>query len=397
VKVVWLSPYPVSALQPELVFKRAVSTHPCSWIVALSNALRNLSDIDLHIITASSGISDDRLVVRNGIHFHVLRHTFPFTSRGYPSYLPLDTLTGYKKLRTRIGEVIEHVEPRIIHVHGTEYAYGLAGLDARLPAVISIQGLVTLYRAVEDSLFFRLQARLERDVIERGEYFGSRTRWADEFIKSINPQATIFFMPEAMDPLYFSVQARPAANRILFVGGVQPRKGIATMIQAMKRILDVVPTATLTVVGNGSPEYVAALKRFSKQIGVAGSVEWLGRKNPLEISKLHAESSVLAVPTLMDNSPNTVAEAMVSGLPVVASRVGGIPSMIEHGETGLLVEPEEPEQLAAAISTLLKNEKKRELLARNAQSIARGRHQPSVVAETTLSVYRQILEKEGRL
>ena len=74
-------------------------------------------------------------------------------------------------------------------------------------------------------------------------------------------------------------------------------------------------------------------------------------------------SAVLIHPSHIDNSPNSVAEAMASGLPVIASNVGGIPSMIENGVTGLLVEPRNHRQLAEAVISLLHNEAERKRLA----------------------------------
>ena len=87
---------------------------------------------------------------------------------------------------------------------------------------------------------------------------------------------------------------------------------------------------------------------------------------------------------------------MVSGLPVIASNVGGIPSMIENGATGLLVEPRNHRQLAEAVIALLHNEAERKRLASMAKEVAFERHLPSKVAEKTLSVYDDIVAKEMR-
>ncbi len=86
---------------------------------------------------------------------------------------------------------------------------------------------------------------------------------------------------------------------------------------------------------------------------------------------------------------------MASGLPVVASDVGGIPSMIEHGATGLLAEPGNHRQLAEAIIALLDDEAYRKRLAGRAKQVAFERHFPSQVAEKTLNVYREIMARES--
>jgi glycosyltransferase involved in cell wall biosynthesis len=100
------------------------------------------------------------------------------------------------------------------------------------------------------------------------------------------------------------------------------------------------------------------------------------------------------LPSANENSPNTLAEAMVSGLPVIATSVGGIPSMVEHGKTGWLVPPHNPPDLANAILDLLNNPEKRTRLGQAARQRARDRHLPEHVATQTMDAYREILTHE---
>jgi glycosyltransferase involved in cell wall biosynthesis len=94
----------------------------------------------------------------------------------------------------------------------------------------------------------------------------------------------------------------------------------------------------------------------------------------------------------MENSPNALAEAMVSGMPVVATAVGGIPSLVDDGRSGRLVAPGDPKQLAAVLAELLADSGKRAALGREAQMVARQRHLPETVAEQTMRVYKEILD-----
>jgi glycosyltransferase involved in cell wall biosynthesis len=148
------------------------------------------------------------------------------------------------------------------------------------------------------------------------------------------------------------------------------------------------------VVGEGPPAYLAELKRRAQEIGVDGSIDWLGFKTAAEIAALHTRSALLIHPSHLDNSPNSVAEAMASGLPVIASNVGGIPSMIEHNRTGLLVAPRNHRELAQAMIALLRSRSERVRLAGAAKEVALARHLPGYVAEQTLHVYRDVLAKE---
>jgi glycosyltransferase involved in cell wall biosynthesis len=396
IRIAWLGPYPTKLLQPELTIARSPKgEHAASWIVNLANALTKREDVDLQMITASAGIRENQTVTKDGITFHVIRHTFPFTIRGFPEYMRLDALTRYASLRRQIRKVILKLQPDLIHVHGTEYGYGLAALETNVPIIVSIQGIVNLLARISPSIFFRLQASIERHVIRTAKYFGSRTAWANSFIRNMNNTATIYDLPEAVDQVFFKKVAKQSNQNILMVGSVIQRKGIEEALDAMRLVLVACPSSKLFVVGEGNLDYLQELKQRTKSAGIEAHVEWLGFKPAEEIAALHAVSAILIHPSHLDNSPNSVAEAMASGLPVVASNVGGIPSMVENGATGLLVELRNPRQLAEAIIALLHNEAERKRLASRAKEVAFERHFPPEVAEKTLNVYKDIIARES--
>jgi glycosyltransferase involved in cell wall biosynthesis len=396
VRIAWLGGYPLRLLQPELSILRRSQDHPASWIVNLARALSETDDLELHVITAGSGIRENQTITKHGITFHVMRHTFPFTIRGFPEYMPLDVMTRYTSLRKQVKKVILELQPKLIHVHGTEYGYGLAALATNFPTIVSIQGIVNLCARVSPSLVFRLQDPIELHVIRNAKYFGSRTAWANSFIRNLNNSATIYDLPEAVDDLFFRKVSKQSTENILMVGSVIQRKGIEDALDAMSIVVARCPSAKLLIVGDGKPDYLKELKQRTKYSQIETNVEWLGFKTAEEISALHAVSAVLIHPSHIDNSPNSVAEAMVSGLPVIASNVGGIPSMIENGVTGILVEPKNYCQLAEAVIALLHNKAQRMRLASRAKEVAFERHLPSKVAEKTVSVYADIVAKESR-
>jgi glycosyltransferase involved in cell wall biosynthesis len=395
-RIAWLGSYGLGLLQPELATVRHLQWHPASWIVNLAKALSTKTDIDLQIITATAGIRENQTIAKNGITFHVIRNTFPFTSRGYPEYMPLNALTRYATLRRHVRKIILKLQPDLIHVHGTEEGYGLAALDVGMPTVVSIQGIVHLCARVSPSIFFRLQEPIETHVIRTAKYFGVRTECATTLIRGLNRTATIYDLPEAVHHVFFEERVQKSTQNILIVGTIVQRKGIEDALDAMSLILAKYPSAKLLVVGDGKPDYLEALKRRTVSAGIASNIDWLGFRTGEEIRALHAMSAVLIHPSHIDNSPNSVAEAMASGLPVIASNVGGIPSMIENGVTGLLVEPRNHHQLAEAMIELLHNEAGRRRLASRAKEVAFERHLPSKVADKTLSAYDDIISRETR-
>jgi glycosyltransferase involved in cell wall biosynthesis len=394
IKVVWLGPYPSGLLSRELTIVRCSKAHPAGWIVNLANALAKREDIDLHIITASSGIFENQTVSKDGITFHVIRHTFPFTVRGFPEYMRLDLVTRYARLRRQIKQILVKLQPHLIHVHGTESGYGLAALETNVPTIVSIQGIINSLVRVSPSLSFRLQAPIELNVIRKAKYFGTRTAWASSFIRDLNNTAIIYYLPEAIDHLFFKTSAQHSNPNILIVGSVMQRKGIEDALRAMSIVVAACPSAKLLVVGEGRPDYLEELKKRTRSAGIEANVEWLGFKDAEKVAALHAKAAILIHPSHMDNSPNSVAEAMASGVPVIASDVGGIPSMIENGATGLLIQPENHHQLAEAIMLLLQDEAERKRLASRAKQVALQRHLPSEVAQKTMDVYKDIVAKE---
>jgi glycosyltransferase involved in cell wall biosynthesis len=390
-----LAPYPVTRLQPALLVRRQPKLeHPASWIVNLANALAETNEIELHIISASAAVSKHQSVDVDRISYHIIRHAFPCTHRGFPRYLRLDALSRYAFLRWQVNRLIHDIKPEVIHVHGTEYGYGLAALDSGIPTIVSIQGIVNLLAQVS-SASSRIQAEIEQQVVRRTKYFGSRTAWGTEFVRSINPAALVYDFPEAIGQVFFdTARASPPEPNILMVGSVHKPKGIEEALEAMAIVRAEFPRARLLVVGTGDPAYLSQLQQRARSLGIEAGLEWLGSRTAAEIARLHATSSLLVHPSYLDNSPNSVAEAMAAGLPVIASNVGGIPSMIDHNETGILVEPRNPRDLALAIISLLRSDSERQRLAHRASAVARERHLPNKVAAQAICIYRDVIAQE---
>jgi glycosyltransferase involved in cell wall biosynthesis len=395
-KVAWLAPYRVGLLVPELKIARTSrGEHAASWVVNLASALADRDDIDLHVVVATAGIRENQTVRKQGITFHVIRHTFPFTVRGFPEYCRLDVMMRYAALRRQIRKVVSEVNPDLIHVHGTEHGYGLASLGMNIPVILSIQGVIGLIATVSPSIWLKVQASIERKVIRQVKYFASRTEWANCFVRNLNSRAIIYDAPEAINEAFFKTPEGQSRKNILIVGSVIQRKGIEEAIDAMRIIVAAFPSCRLLVIGRAEPQFLERLKERARTVGVERNVEWLGFKETEELAVLYAASAILIHPSYIDNSPNSVAEAMASGLAIVASDVGGIPSMIGNNITGILVKPRDHRQLARAAIALLGREAERERLGSNAKVVALERHLPAKVAAKMTSIYGDIIRREA--
>ncbi len=137
----------------------------------------------------------------------------------------------------------------------------------------------------------------------------------------------------------------------------------ASAIRALALLRERFPQARLTLAGTGPQR--AELQALVESLGLQQAVQFTGRLERQALAALLREADLLLNPSLADNMPNSVLEALASGLPVVATAVGGVPHLVEHERTALLVPPRDPEALAAAALRLLDNPDLAETLRRN--------------------------------
>jgi glycosyltransferase involved in cell wall biosynthesis len=155
------------------------------------------------------------------------------------------------------------------------------------------------------------------------------------------PNVTGGLAVEPAAPLGDAVET-PGGAYLLFVGRLRIRKGVEVLLEALREL----PGARLLIAGDG--EHRAALERRA-----GASTVFLGRCGAAQVRELLRGAAALVVPSIYEGMPLVVLEAMEAGVPVVASRVSGIPEVVEGGVTGWLVPPEDPEALAAALAQVL--------------------------------------------
>jgi len=151
---------------------------------------------------------------------------------------------------------------------------------------------------------------------------------------------------------------------VLSVAQLIPRKGLAYLIRAVPEVLKSVPNVKFIIAGEG-PER-PKLEEEIKHLEIGNTVKLVGGAPYDMVPKFYAAADVFVLPTLYDAMPHAVYEAMAMEKPVVATKVGGIPEVIESGSDGLLVDAEKPDEIAKAIITFLKNPELATRLGKNA-------------------------------
>lgn len=137
----------------------------------------------------------------------------------------------------------------------------------------------------------------------------------------------------------------------LFVGRLIRRKGVDVLLRAWKEVIRDIPDATLIVAGGG--EEIESLKGLAESLGISTGVSFLGHVEPAELVEYYKTADLFVFPSRGEGMPNVILEAMSSGLPVVATAIGGIVDVITNGENGFLVPPDDHEALAVSITEAL--------------------------------------------
>jgi len=316
-----------------VILAPAKSTHAIKW-------LRHLvaSGHDVHVITATAHYIPDAQVP--GAHYHMLRG-------------PLKTAFVAGVASTR--RIIRDVEPAIVHAH-TASSYGTLGRLSRFhPFVLSVWG--------SDVFNFPNRSRLHYALIR------ANLRAADCLCSTSEVMAEqvrqLVSRPDGVDVVPFGVDTevfRPASSlqdpNAFVVGTVkylEPTYGIDILIRAFALARNVAArecrslsaTMRLLIVGDGSQR--SKLERLARELGVHGATEFLGRIPHEQVPSVLNRFSIYAALSRQESFGVAVAEASACGLPVLVSRVGGMPEVVDDGVTGIVVEKENVQAAANAI------------------------------------------------
>lgn len=395
--------------------------HHGSWLDQYEIALRDTRDIALGIAAPCECAFE------------------PFVTRGVTYYgLPSGHSNGCKRVAERwrrlarpdmnldqCREVIERFQPDLVHVHGTERQFGLLAGQSPVPVVTSIQGLLTVYDlmgargrdmslllSLSPSLFLRgmgalldpiaLKAAAERErrSIRLGRHFIGRTRWDADVVRVLNPGAHYYHCDELLRPEFSQSvwdQDRCVPNTVYSIAGGYTRKGLGTLFRAVALLRErACPGIRLRITGaSRNLEERRAAAREIGRLELSSCVSVQGTQDAAGLVQELLGAAVFALPSHADNSPNTLAEAMMVGTPCVASAVGGVPSMARDSVEALLVQDGDPYALAGAILRLLEDRDLARGLSLQARATARCRHDPETVRRTLVNIYHTVLERES--
>lgn len=214
------------------------------------------------------------------------------------------------------------------------------------------------------------------------------------------PSESIRVIPRGVDLKRFKNLKETASQepvcRIAIVGRITPLKGHKYFLRAMTKVTRVIPYARIWVIGEPpakKPHYLEELKTLTRRLGIEEKVEFLGRRS--DVPQLLKQCDVLVMSSIEPESfGRVILEAQAVGVPVVATRVGGVLDIIDDNITGLLILPKDPDAIAASVMRLIKDKSLRNRLSAAAREKLRKEFTIDKMAQRTLAVYEELLESQ---
>ncbi|GAB1405077.1 glycosyltransferase [Lentimicrobium sp.] len=320
--------------------------------------------------------------------------------------------------------IIDNVQPDLIHIHGTEINFGCLVEHVNIPVVISIQGILTVvhhkyfkdigkkflkqrapgilgtlgYRPFWDSYVkMGVRKKQEQRTLASCKHIIGRTDWDKNVITVLTNNANYYHSNEILRSQFYLTKWAPHKNekKIIWTTTVATYyKGFETLFQAVQLLnsnLDI--DFEWRVAGIDSADaIVRIIKKQAKQKGAIKQLKLLGKLSEKELIKGMLESDIYVTASHIENSPNGLCEAMLLGMPCIATHAGGTNTIITDKKDGILIQDGDPWSLAGAIINLLTDEEKMNKLSINAYKTAQKRHDKKSIVNNLLDTYNYILQ-----
>jgi len=409
-KVLWFANTPCGAAE-----KIAPNLHIGGWLNSLEQQLVLRSDIELSVCFYWKFPLNS--FKHKSTNYYPI-HRNKITRSIFRLFGHLDDKNEVMKLL----QVIEEVKPDIIHVHGTEENFGLIQQYTKIPVVISLQGILLPYSEkffvgipfsaayFHEGLMPKLKynsillaynrmkkcATRESEILSQARFVLGRTDWDKRVNSVLAPNSQYFIGNEILRPQFYERlwDKKHFENEIQLVttmsGGLY--KGLETLIKTAKILNDHKGfNFKWTIIGQTeSSALVKIIKGWLKIDFKSNNIHFVGGKSESELVNILLMSDIYIQVSHIENSPNSVGEAMLIGMPIIASFAGGTDSMVENRKEGLLVQDGDCYSLAGAILELARDFPLAAELAISANKRAKERHNKIVIENELFALYEQI-------
>jgi len=301
----------------------------------------------------------------------------------------------------RVRSIIRLEQPDLINVHTPVPGIGdIASMAARgRPVVVNYHaGTMRKEKSRLNSIIWIYENILAQPMLRKAKRIVSSSDFVRDSILARFRQKTLTISPGVDSKVFHPARPRVRSPHIIFVGSLDisaRHKNLSALLMACQRLKASEPGLTLTVVGDGDDraryEETAATLGLSDVVTFTG---WLGR-GPL--ADTYRAASVFALPSSDDSFPLTITEAMASGLPVVSTLVGGIPTLVESEVDGLLVAAGNTDELTAALHRVLRDGELGDRMGKAGRDKAVTSLDWSTRAQLTDRIFREVMASAGRM
>lgn len=325
-------------------------------------------------------------------------------------------------------KIINFVNPDVIHIHGTENPFACIIQNIRVPVVVSIQGCITVYhhkflsgftkKSLRASIYYRgkglkqfvrkksfIRSLKEFEKIKKREqqnlkitkYIIGRTAWDRRITLVLAPQRVYYHCDELLrDTFYERIWKYNVGEQKLVIhttNGDSPYKGFETLCESLT-ILNTLKGIQIEwqVAGISSDDSIVKVtKNKLKRRFPESGLLYLGNLNETGLVESLCKAQIYVSPSHIENSPNSLCEAMILGMPCIATFAGGTGSLLEDGEEGILIQDGDPWALAGAILELYHNPAVAQQYGRKARERAMKRHNQDRVVKSYIDIYNDII------
>ena len=321
-------------------------------------------------------------------------------------------------------DIVNKFKPDLIQIFGSERSFGLIIPHINIPVLIHIQGNLTVYEKkwfsglsswnifrysnLKDLILgyniwhqyflFKKRAFREQTIFTHCKYFMGRTDWDRRITKTLAPNSRYFHCDELLREEFFNaswIKPENTKTKLFSIVSSSTYKGIETILETAillkkHKLLEF----EWHIAGiSSNDEIVKIIERKTKQKFSDNHTYLKGSLSTDYLLKELMTSNCFVHPSHIENSANSICEAMLIGLPVIATYAGGTPSLINNGEEGLLVQDGDPYALAGAILELINDKDLLNNISQKASLRAKKRHNPEKVVKDLLTIYEAILKE----
>lgn len=408
-KILWVCNTPLPEMQNIL----GLRNYKEGWLVGISNELRKKEDIQLYYAFPQQKSKRPIKKYINGIYFYGFYNVH------------INNYSIEAKNMAVIRKMLSEINPDIVHIFGTELPHSLECVNCikdKNRVVVSLQGIISecakaytigitplnqiignmsnngytcILRGKYD--FYR-RGIIEKELLRSITHVIGRTKWDKLCIQQINPHCKYHYCNETLRDIFYEENwdiNNIVRNTIFVSQGNYSIKGLHLLIAALPQIIKKYPKTRVYVAGDKgfieeNTPYGRLIKRLMKKYKVEKHIFFMGYLSDKNMCRQMLKSHIMIMPSLIENSPNSVGEAMLVGLPVVASDVGGTSSIMQSGKEGFLYPVLDTNELVKSVCKIFSRDDIAIRLSQNGKQRAKKMYCKKFNLDQLLGIYEQI-------